>query len=373
MRHLLAASVLAIAIPSFSGAQVPAARQITVQQLEDIVADQHTAPDKKAAEKLDGLELSERLSAGHFERLNDALPGPESRQNLRIIADSAEFLDLPAQDLLPNPMPDQNTLRKILTRAADFVASSMTKMPNFNATRTAIRYRDYTPAAWPMPLIVTPGTYHFFDNVQTKVRYENGKEEIEPVSVKKGKAASEEPTGASNLGLFGPLLGVVMADSVRSRIKWGHWEQGASGPLAVFRFSVTKGNSHYSVQYCCAPNHGAVSFQPPYHGEVAVDPGTGAVLRLAVETNTQSTGVFSRADVLIEYGEVQIGPKKYICPLRSTSTTTQALFDRVSGGDEYQFPRFDPRKVTWVNEVAFTNYHVFATEIRILPDGGSTP
>ena len=373
MRRFLATNILAIAAFSFSATRMAAAERITVQQLEAIVTDQHTAPDKSAAQKLDGLELSERLSASRFTKLNDALPGPKSRQKLLTIADAAEFLDLPQQDILPDPAPDRDTLRKILIDTADFVAAAVTKMPDFTATRTTIRYRDYTPAATHMPLIVTPGTYHLFDTLQAKVRYENGKEEAEPVPVKNGKKASAQSTGVMNRGLFGPALGLVMADGLRSGVTWSHWEQGPSRPLAVFRFFVPKDNSHYNVQFCCAKDKSLVSFLPPYHGEIAIDPATSAVLRLAIEADVHSTGKLSRADLLVEYGEVQIGPKKYICPLRSTSTTTEALFDRVSGADEYEFPRFEPRNVTWINDIAFTDYHVFGSEIRILPDGGSTP
>ena len=379
MRRLIAAIALTIAAASSLTAQTHTRERITVQQLEDAVAAERASPDKKAAQKLDGLELTERLAASRFAQLKEALPGPESRQRLRVIADAAEFLDLPQRDILPDAKPDPDTLRDILVRTAEFVSGTVKKMPNFSATRTTIRYRDYIPPFNSMPpvVILTPGIYHLMDNAQARVRYDNGKEESEPLSGKKAGQRSARITGVANLGLFGPLLGVVVADMLRSRMMWGYWEQGASGPLAVFRFSVPQDNAHYKVQYCCVSGQPSKEFFPPYHGEIAIDAETGRILRIVVEADVQSTGLLSRSDLLVEYGEVPIGSKKYVCPLHSASITTEAMPDRpgpnyaVAG--ETALLQGDLRHVTWINDIAFTDYHVFASEIRILPDGGSTP
>ena len=47
------------------------------------------------------------------------------------------------------------------------------------------------------------------------------------------------------------VLGLVLVDAAQNKFAWGHWEQGDTGPLAVFGYSVPRQKSHYEVRYCC--------------------------------------------------------------------------------------------------------------------------
>ena len=70
-----------------------ASGRVTVDQLDRVVASNHGKPDGKIADKLFGLELTERLSAAKLAALEAALPGPNSRRALVALADQATFLD----------------------------------------------------------------------------------------------------------------------------------------------------------------------------------------------------------------------------------------------------------------------------------------
>ena len=92
--------------------------------------------------------------------------------------------------------------------------------------------------------------------------------------------AKNADQGLKTWGAFGPVLGLVLVDAAENKLAWGHWEQGANGPLAVFRYSVPKDSSHYEVRYCCvAAAYGMESnsfnVMSGYHGEIAVDPASG--------------------------------------------------------------------------------------------------
>jgi hypothetical protein len=82
-----------------------------------------------------------------------------------------------------------------------------------------------------------------------------------------------------------------------------------------------------------------------------------------------------RADVVVEYGAVEIGGKTYICPIKSIAiSTAMALFTPGMGIYVETEPDWgtnmggkDQFKVTSINDVIFDNYHKFQSEMRILP------
>ena len=99
-----------------------------------------------------------------------------------------------------------------------------------------------------------------------------------------------------------------------------------------------------------------------------------------------------RADMLVEYGPVEIGGKTYFCPIRSVAISKAReplLFRRrkLSGGRTETFPialEPPPQTVdlsrgditlelgpirTYINDILFTQYHVFRSESRIILDG----
>jgi hypothetical protein len=82
--------------------------------------------------------------------------------------------------------------------------------------------------------------------------------------------------------------------------------------------------------------------------------------------------------VLVEYSPVEIGGRSYICPVKSVSiyTATETVTKwagTVNSGMMFQQIVGIP-KVTAINDVVFDHYHLFRSEIRILPpEGGESP
>jgi hypothetical protein len=73
-----------------------------------------------------------------------------------------------------------------------------------------------------------------------------------------------------------------------------------------------------------------------------------------------------RADMMVEYGAVGIGGKLYTCPVRGVSISVGDMPrpTRVSvaaGGPEMS-------EVTRLDDVVFSDYHVFRSEMRIVPE-----
>jgi hypothetical protein len=197
-------------------------------------------------------------------------------------------------------------------------------------------------------------------------------------NAKQPKIKPEPRNGLVNWGVFGPLQRIVVTDIYKGKMEWSHWEQGATGPMAVFQYSIPKEKSSYVVKYCCfgTPNTGLRSFEsiPPFHGEIAIDPATGAVNRLVLITDLSASDPVFQAEIMVEYEPVEIGGKTYICPTRSVTITTAVAqivrqgcwgSDGVTG-DCGPMVSFKP-KDTAINDSKYDSYHVFRSETRILP------
>jgi len=359
-----------------------AEKRVTVEQLEQAVAAAHGKPDKDVAQQLTRLELTERLSTARLDKLKAELPGDQTRRALLAVADASGFLNLPAADIPHDAPPDSATQGKIMSRAADFVVATLPKMPDFLATRSTTRFNDLkVEVVFDDPTIVQNQGFHLVDKFSDTVLFRDDREVVQAATGKKGEKNAPIQTGLANWGVFGPLLGVVMTDVLKGKMGWGHWEQGAAGPLAVFRYAVAEGKSSYTVRYCCFQSDDAVMHEfkvvPSYHGEIAVDPTTGSVLRLVVKTDLKPGPQMFRADLLVEYSSVEIGGRNYICPARSVSISTAMEVvskDIISqDGKTYYAGLVGKPNVTAINDVVFDNYHQFRGEMRILPAESADP
>jgi len=314
-----------------------AAAPVTVAQLEQLVAAAQSKSDKDINNQLEEMQLTERLTTPRLDRMESQLLGIRPKRALLALADASAFLDVPKADELALPAPDAATQGRILSRAADFVQATVTRMPDFIATRTRARFEDLMFGHMsPEPLSVS--YQNLLDRTSMAVQYRNGREVEEPVGRPAPGHYVSSSTGLIEWGVFGPLLEIVMADILNGKVGWGHWEQGPSGPVAVFRYAVPEERSNYTVRYCCflSSDHLMRQYEtvPQYHGEIAVNPETGDVLRLVVKTDLKTDVPMYRADVVVEYGAVEIGGKTYICPIKSIAiSTAMALFTPGMGNE----------------------------------------
>lgn len=384
-RILAVLLLVAAAIPGL------ATTKVTVAQLEDTVAGirSRQEKDKDAGPRLSALELTERLTTPRYRKLKAELPGEMSQQALKVLADASDFLPLPAGDLVLAPPPDMKELGQIVSRAADFAAQSIQKMPDFYATRTTAQFQDMRVTyTMDQPFVQVHQGFHLLEKSSATVLYRAGREVVQTGNGKNRTSTVTSSSGLTTWGVFGPLLGVVMADVLKGKVGWGHWEQGPAGPLAVFRYAVAEDQSGYTVRYCCFRSQiGQMKeFEaiPAYHGEIAVDAATGVVYRLVVRTDLDSSLPLERSEVAVEYGPVEIGGRTYICPVRSTSiSTANALIfhgytfyvDKKGKPDltgtrpgtklKHSESVSEPT-VTAINDMEYGDYHQFRGDVKIL-------
>jgi hypothetical protein len=368
-----AASAFVVNAPVANAAPLPGrgagedsgARSVSVTDVERILAEDKGKPDAEVARQLSDLVLTERMSSATLKLLEQSVHGTKSRSALVAVADASVFLAPAAADVLSQAAPTENEQRRMMALTVDYLGKTLPKLPNFYATRTTIRYDG---DAWTVKregLIYREGSsWREVGRSKATVWYRDGKEVVDPREW--GKHPSKpEGEGLITRGTFGPIHSTVIVDAARSEMLWDRWERGDAGTLAVFRYSVPEDRSHYSVGFHGhSGDKGDSETATEYHGEVAIDPETGAILRLIVQADPAFGSPIFRGDILVEYGPVEIGDKTYTCPIRSVSISLTA-----AGMASEIHPTGRPNQnpdATLLNDVAFENYHLFRSTSRIL-------
>ncbi|HEY6489940.1 MAG: hypothetical protein WCC26_04485 [Terracidiphilus sp.] len=372
--------------PYFYDPPTPAAKRVTIAELQQRLEAVRGKRDAEVAREISNLELAERLSDTEAAALQGELRGVKSRAALEALAEASAFLDPPASDVPALAPPDSAAQQRMIALTIDYLHKTMKTLPDLFATRTTIRYeevREHYDETGRRRISYEP--LHRVGTSKETVLYRNGTEISE--AVEKGGTRHAEAAGLNTKGTFGSILGAARdAAGFPGALTWGRWERGARGRLAVFRFAITQRESRFMVSYCCLPNgDGTSAFRllTGYHGEIAVNPESGAILRLTLVSDLPSNLPLYRADThteygpaeiggmpllrsdtLVEYGPVSIGGKIYICPVKSISISRSRTIKIVTGLPG-EFRTFGPF-ATFMNDVSFGDYHVFRAEPRIL-------
>ena len=356
------AIALAMALPG------NAVQRVTVEQLERILTEAQSMSDNDLAEKLSDLRLTERLTSAQLARWRAGIAGSRSQRALLGLADRSAFLELPEARIPETPAPDLAEQHKIMGLTATYVAKSIPQLPRFYATRSVTHFED-DPGSGETDSADGGGTLSAVRISKSTVMYREGEEVTEPGPVKVAKPVTQDK-GLRTWGAFGPILGLVLLDAAQNKLEWDHWEEGAGGPMAVFRYAVAKEKSHYEVRFCCvATSYGLESedfhVMSAYHGLIAVDPANGTILRLTLEADLGADDPISRAAIAVEYGPQELGGMTYICPSRSVSISVAQTLRNVKDAEGRDWPRMGPKQML-LNHVVFEQYHLFRAETRVL-------
>ncbi|HTB98616.1 MAG TPA: VWA domain-containing protein [Terracidiphilus sp.] len=385
-----------------------AARRVNESQLENVLAAGVAVhrTDMDAARQVGELEMTERLSQKALDHFAATFKlGPRTAIALQLLSDQSAFLDPPADEIPATSPPDAAEQQRMLATAQAYALQTWTRMPNFLVTRATHRFDD-------APHVLAKGDWPVSAGLQLtgsssrQVSFRDGKEIQEELQdTAAGKNHTE--VGLRSWGEFGPALTVVLTDIANQKTAFSRWEQTPAGIAAVFRYEVPREASHYAVTFSYSTEQivGRTQFgysghnrspqqvanipremanttyneTPPYHGTLAIDPATGAVLRITIEASLSSDDPLLHAATMIEYGPVSIGGREFICPIRSVAISREQAWMAAatsgensqkggSGDSVWQEPlsRAANQTVLLVNETTFTAYRRFGSTARIL-------
>jgi VWFA-related protein len=370
-----------------------AARRITPEQLQQLVISSQAShqSDADTVRQLADLDLTAQLNPAALERLIALSPGQKTTQALRGLAGLSAFLDPPASEIPNTPAPDFQKQKAILDRTIHYVARTLASMPDFLVSRNTEHFDDSPQAlqsgAWPVH-----AGFHLTGTFESAITFVDGAEkdgQFQPVSsaplskkpdsarAKGAAKAAAVGSGLNSWGEFRTILGIPLVDAAKGKIGWSRWERIDGKSAAIFQFQIDKSISRYEVQFyrnrpASHSNKTASNYvfrqTAGYHGHIAVDPQTGAILRIVIDADMESGSPITRASMMVEYGPVQLGSRTFICPVHSIA---------VSSSDEVYQPTskspFAELVELQLNETKFSGYKRFGSDATVYTGAPPAP
>lgn len=359
--------------PFYSYQGNPTARRVTVAQLDAILKGASTRKDGEIARQISNLKLTERLSGAKLSSILNRFHGKKTRRALVVLADMSAFLEPPPAEIPAQPPPSLAEQQQIISLAGKYLTKTIPLLPDFFAQRTMARYVE-TSNVDRENNTIDFRPLHLFDRSTAEVLYREGQEVVES-KPKKGRKHPSQGPNLTTSGIFGPAL-ELMRETIADpgSVTWLRWEQGIRGNRAVFGYTVPLTRSQYRILACCLPDgDGTTGFDKlaPYHGEISIDPATGAILRFQVQADLKQFPPILQSDIMVAYGPVEIGGKTYISPVRGVSIITMRSVKVDREGNE-AFRTYGPYG-TVLNDFTFDHYHMFRSSTRILMTKPSAP
>lgn len=120
-------------------------------------------------------------------------------------------------------------------------------------------------------------------------------------------------TAFTNLWDLWSILNVLQAPlKSPDNITWARWDEGPDGRRAVFRYRTTETPS-LDLIGCCYPDGGKnarIGISADINGELVIDPGTGAVLRIQTISDLPGSVPTKRSEMMVSYGPVEIAKQR---------------------------------------------------------------
>ena len=364
---------------------VPAMR-VSVAELDALLQTFHGVSDGDAAKRLESLELTERMSAKQLDDWKERLHGSKTKAALVSVADASSFLD-PPEVQAPMAAPSIEEQRRMLAKTVEYVSKAMVRLPNFYAVRTIHQYRQpqqKESESWKVPpgdqLLQPKGTLSatmFYRNgAEVGGRQRNGPQER--LGAGRDECHGRALVRVGHQGVIA-IAGHGHARDVRSNSQHGDRGCGAK-PAGMARlgaackrnarcFQIRRAASPIALRsVVLLPGRGqrATVFRKlsAYHGEIQIDPKTGAIVRLTVQADNGPRQPIDRSDILVDYAPQTLGNVEYMCPSRSVTIWRGRRSEMVHEWNE-SFRAYGPF-VTMMDDVSFDRYHLFRGEARIL-------
>lgn len=382
MRRLLLFALLALL-----GARLEAAERMTVHQLEQMLA-AHVAPasekgadddllaeisrEDDLAPRIGQIELTERLTRATRDRLVTTYKlGPLTQAALDLLGDRSALLDPPQEEMPSLPPPDVAAQRAMLRSAGAFVFQALARLPDFFATRITTHFDD-APIVMNGAVLSTAADLHMAGTFRREVTYRDGREILTAMQESDQRVPMWDQ-GLQTEGEFGPEPAIIFLDLAHGKLAFDHWEKRGTANVAVFRYSVPQEASHYQIAASCRVTRTFMR-RPSYHGTFSVDPATGALVRITLQTDSLPDDPISGVSSVIEYGPVELGKHTYICPLRSVAFSVEQ--ETACGTGKTRARRLS-RPIVYLNRTQFTTYHRLGSDSNIVAapavQAGTTP
>jgi hypothetical protein len=300
--------------------------------------------DRKIADLLRKVKLTERLTDSTIEDLQGLGAGPKTLEALRSLRDASKKLKAaPAAAPAPKPKavtipaPGEAEQSQILDQVREYAQNYTKRLPDFICTQVTRRSVDPS------------GTENWVpeDTIMAKLTYFEQKEDYKLIMV--GNHATDmkydQLGGASSSGEFGSLLREVFAPASHAQFRWQRWATLRGKRMHVFSYRVAQPFSKWHVVF-----ERKQDITPGYRGLIYVDSSNQMVMRVTLEAeDLPPTFPIQDARTKLDYDYVTISAQEYVLPLRAEIRMRQG-------------------KYLSKNEIEFRMYRKFGAETSITFD-----
>ncbi|SPE31817.1 conserved hypothetical protein [Candidatus Sulfopaludibacter sp. SbA3] len=285
--------------------------------------------DRQIAAFLAKVKLSDKLEDRTIEDLQSQFRiGPLTMAKLQALRDQSHALTEAkiTREEKPKPIPPPSAEEQAaaLDEVREYALSYSKNLPDFICTEVTRRYGALPPGTrgWGAP--GDPPRWQSIDTVTKRLSYFDQKEEYKTILHNNTPMGDNTKSvgGSESFGDFGSMLRQIFEKATEARFEWDHWGTLRGQRMMEFAFHVRQERSQYSIVV-----DGNNRIIAAYHGTVAVDPTTHAVMRLIVEAENIPTGfpVKSTQDVL-DYDYQDISGQTFLLPLKATMTANLGDF-----------------------------------------------
>jgi hypothetical protein len=328
-----------------------AQRQMTVAQLVDFVksAVQQHNDDRKVADFVRTIKLTNRLDDATVEALQNAGAGPKTVAALRTLTDStANLAPAAPPPAKPAPVvvppPSQAEQKRMLDEMTEHAINYTKSMPNFLCTQVTRRYVDATGhESWAQQDVIQEHLSYVDGHEDYKVVMVNDKPVVNVSHLKLG--------GATSSGEFGSMLAEIFEPETQTEFHWEKWAKLRGRVMYVFNFRVEQSRSKYSILH----EESRREIVSGYHGLIYADQETGMIMRIMMQCDTIPADFpIQQVAEDLNYDFVDISGRPYVLPVRVELRSREGRFQSK-------------------NDIEFRMYRKFSTESQIVFDTDTTP
>ena len=231
--------------------------------------------------------------------------------------------------------PSQAEQDRMIAAMRDYAADYTAKLPNFICEEVTSQFEGGRKA----------NRWRQGDTLRARLIYSNGREERKLLAVNDTAVAAYHRGWQKPLtveGEFGELMIGILAPETAAKFTWSGWDDRDGRHLARFDYAIDQQHSILSLSLSDLSKARVAT-----HGSLWADPQSGALWRITVEADDIPKAVRTRSSATtIEYGQVQIGGRTYLLPIRAQATVSY-------------------EGKTARNEIRFEGYRKFETESTI--------
>jgi hypothetical protein len=277
--------------------------------------------DRKVADYVKKIKLSDKLEARTVETLQGMGAGPQTVAALKLLITESSALSVappppPKPVVVPPPAPDSIEQKKVLEEVTEAALNYSRSLPNFICMQVTRRYVDQSGM----------DHYSLMDTIAERLSYFEQKEDYKVVSrngIPTTGMKHEQMGGATSSGEFGSMLYEIFSPATQTEFEWERWATLRGKRMHVYTFRVPQETSKYTI-YADSVKRQIVA---GYHGLIYADRDTKAVMRILMSAdNLPADFPIQKVDLDLNYDYTTISGQEFLLPLKSELHSREGRF-----------------------------------------------